>query len=232
MTAREQILGDARRAVPVTAGGTSGTRPPSAPARGGPQAAAERTALFARRASEVGASVTRVSGALTDAIAAVLMRHQAHRVVVPADLPATWGLAGAATTADDGSLTAPQLDAFDAAVTGCALAVAQTGTVVLDAGAHQGRRALSLVPDLHVCVITARQIVDDVPAAVLAIADGARVHGRPVTLVTGPSATSDIELRRVEGVHGPRRLELLVVDDISSTAGPDGPLTTSAQEQP
>jgi L-lactate dehydrogenase complex protein LldG len=94
-------------------------------------------------------------------------------------------------------------------VTGAALAIADTGTIVLDSGPESGRRALTLVPDHHVCVVRAETIVPSVPDAVAALAEAARA-GRPVTFVSGPSATSDIELDRVEGVHGPRRLDVIV----------------------
>ena len=103
-----------------------------------------------------------------------------------------------------------ELDALDAVVTGAALAIADTGTIVLDSGPESGRRALTLVPDHHVCVVRAETIVPSVPDAIAALADASR-DGRPITFVSGPSATSDIELDRVEGVHGPRRLDVLVV---------------------
>ena len=121
------------------------------------------------------------------------------RVVVPPGLPAEWRPAGAV---EDRDFSPRELDGFDAVVTGCVLAIAETGTLVL-AG---DRRALTLVPDHHVCVVLESQIVDSVPAAFDRLD-----ASRPLTFVSGPSATSDIELSRVEGVHGPRRLSVLLV---------------------
>ena len=106
---------------------------------------------------------------------------------------------------DDG-LSGAELDAVDGALTGCTLAIADTGTIVLDCGPTQGRRALTLIPDLHLCVVFADTVVGTVPEAF----DRISVE-RPVTFVSGPSATSDIELSRVRGVHGPRNLVVIVV---------------------
>lgn len=125
------------------------------------------------------------------------------KVVVPWDLPAS--VFGGDCRRDEG-LSARELDGFECAVTLCALGIEETGTIVLDGGVGQGRRALSLVPDHHVCVVFVSQVVHGVEEAV------SRLDGvRPLTWISGPSATSDIELVRVEGVHGPRRLDVVVV---------------------
>ena len=166
---------------------------------------------FIERVSDYGAGVTEVAGAeVASALGEVCRAAGIHRVVVPADLPAYWLPEGVEAVADV-DLDIHALDQVGAAVTGCALAIAETGTIVLDAGERQGRRALTLVPDIHLCVVEEAQVVDGVPAAIRRLADTMRAERRPVTFVSGPSATSDIELSRVEGVHGPRRLELIVI---------------------
>lgn len=128
-------------------------------------------------------------------------------VLVPADLPEGWLPPDLKVLTDQPARSAAELDACRAVVTGCRLAIAETGTIVLDAGPAQGRRAATLLPDHHVCVVDVGQIVATVPEAV-ALLD----LSRPLTWVSGPSATSDIELCRVEGVHGPRRLDLVVIE--------------------
>lgn len=166
-------------------------------------------ALFCERAADYRAEVRRLgSAAVGDAVAQVLTDRAVTSVAVPPDLPDAWlADVDAEVRRDDPPLTVADLDACDATVTGAALAIAETGTIVLDSGARQGRRALTLVPDMHVCVVQANQIVADVPDAVAALDPL-----RPQTWISGPSATSDIELDRVEGVHGPRTLVVLVVD--------------------
>lgn len=135
----------------------------------------------------------------------------AKRVVVPADLPREWLLGGADFIADNG-LSTEDLDGMDAVLTGCAAAVAVSGTIMLDAGAAQGRRAITLVPDRHVVVLRRDQIVGHLAEALPRLEPRA-----PQTWISGPSATSDIELQRVEGVHGPRRLEVVILDAAEPT---------------
>lgn len=200
--ARSEILRRIRTAVadakPVTA---------PQPARQAPRTAEGTVDRFIACATESGATVRRVpADAVADAIAAVLAAHRAGCVAVPADLPPGWRPDAVELAVDDPPLALDQLARVDGVLNGCALAISATGTVVFDGGVGQGRRLLTLVPDLHVCVVLAGQIVADVPDAIAAVTDPAR----PLTFVTGPSATSDIELARVEGVHGPRRLEVLV----------------------
>jgi len=125
------------------------------------------------------------------------------------DLPSEWIPPNAEVIVDDG-ISPRELDRIEAAVTGCSLGIAETGTVVLDAGAAQGRRLLTLVPDVHICVIREEQVVDGVPAAMRRLGAELRTSHPPLTFVSGPSATSDIELSRVEGVHGPRRFALVM----------------------
>ncbi len=165
--------------------------------------------LFVERVSDYRATVHRTTATrLPETIATVLAARGAARIVVPAGLPRQWlERSGAAATVDDPPLSYADLDALDGVVTGCAIAIAETGTIVLDAGRGQGRRAISLLPDLHVCVVMADQVVGSVPEA-LARLDPTR----PQTWISGPSATSDIELQRVEGVHGPRTLDVVLVE--------------------
>jgi L-lactate dehydrogenase complex protein LldG len=170
----------------------------------------ERVTLFAKRVAEYQARVRRVEQVeLPAAIAAACNHHGVRRLVVPTDLPEEWVPEEVESIREqpDAPLTAEELDAVDGVLTSCALAIAHTGTIVLDGGPGQGRRALTLLPDYHLCVVRTDQIVGLVPEAI------ARLHNscRPITLISGPSATSDIELDRVEGVHGPRTLEVLIV---------------------
>jgi L-lactate dehydrogenase complex protein LldG len=205
---RETILERVRTAI----GGAA----PAAPAERdypvtGDRAPEERIALFCDRVREYRADVRRVqhdqvAAAITEACVAL----DAHRLVIPAGLPTGWRPESAELVVDDG-LSAHELDAFDGVVTGCTVAIAETGTIVLTAAPDEGRRAITLVPDLHVCVVEEERVLELVPEAIAAVAEVVGAERRPVTLISGPSATSDIELSRVEGVHGPRNLIVLVV---------------------
>jgi L-lactate dehydrogenase complex protein LldG len=178
-----------------------------------PAAHDELVDQFVDRVAEYKAIVHRVRQAeLPAAIASACAARGVRRLVVPRDLPAGWIPAGVEALRDPG-LSHEQLDTSDGVLTACALGIAQTGTIVLDSGGGQGRRALSLVPDYHLCVVRVDQIVGLVPEAVQRLHSAASVPDRPLTWISGPSATSDIELNRVEGVHGPRTLEVLVVGE-------------------
>jgi L-lactate dehydrogenase complex protein LldG len=170
---------------------------------------AEVLDLLARHLADYRAVVHRVAdeSEVPALVARLLTDRASARVAVPHGLPAHWlELAdGVEQVADGPGLTAAALDAVDGVVTGCAVAIAETGTIVLDASAGQGRRALSLVPDHHVCVVRAEQVVASLPQALPLLEPS-----RPLTWISGPSATSDIELDRVEGVHGPRTLEVVL----------------------
>lgn len=174
-----------------------------------PDLQAERLDLLAERLLDYRAAVRRCApDDVRGTIAAALRGRGARRVVVPAGMPPGWldDAPGVDLVPDDPPLTYAELDALDGAVTTCAVAIAETGTVVLDAGPGQGRRVVTLVPDYHLVIVLADQIMGGVPAAVAKLDPT-----RPLTWISGPSATSDIELDRVEGVHGPRNLEVILV---------------------
>lgn len=146
---------------------------------------------------------------LPSAMRNALDHHNAHRLLVPPDFPMQI-LPEGFEIAVDANLSPAELDRFDAAVTLCALAIAETGTLILEGIAGQGRRATTLVPDVHVCVLNAADIVTTVPEAFTRLASAAT---RPLTFFSGPSATADIEMTRIKGVHGPRQLHILLVQN-------------------
>lgn len=207
MSAREEILGRVRAALadrPIA--------PEPAWAYGEPvstdgQDVVER---FIERAADYRATVVRVAGEnVPAAVSEALSVVGASTVVADDAVHNRWGAEVPVSWVADDGLDPAALDGIDAVVTTATLAIANTGTIVLDHGPGQGRRALSLVPDVHVCVVEAAQIVTDVPEAVGRLVDLGS-HTRPLTWISGPSATSDIELDRVEGVHGPRTLYVIV----------------------
>jgi L-lactate dehydrogenase complex protein LldG len=196
MSAREDVLARVRRAL--------ADRPAPPPAQrsylterrpGSPE-------LLAERIEDYRATVHTMD---EDGLPHLLARLLPGRTVLPHGVPEPW-VRGVTAVHDDPPLSAEELDACDGVLTTCAVAIAETGTVVLDGSAGQGRRALTLVPDHHVVVVRADQVVAGVPGAI------ARLDPRrPQTWISGPSATSDIELQRVEGVHGPRRLDVVLL---------------------
>ncbi|MGP4001012.1 LutC/YkgG family protein [Streptomyces sp. 8N706] len=223
MSSRDVVLGRIRRAL---ADVPDGERPEDVPVerdyrrvhgerdRAGSPAPEGSAALLAEILADYRALVHRCSGdELPDLIARLLAARPSHTAVVPPGLPHGWLTRAAADgvelVADAAESTAAELDAVDSVVTGCAAAIAETGTIVLDGGPDQGRRRITLIPDHHICVVrVAEQLVDSVPQAMERLDPG-----RPLTWISGPSATSDIELDRVEGVHGPRTLEVILLMD-------------------
>jgi len=206
--ARDAILSAVRHAV---AGGGTPEPVRREYRRQGTRSRAERVARFCERAGDYRATVRRV--ARTE-LAAVINELAPGRIGIPPGLDEGWRPADAV---EDQGLTPEELDALDGVLTGCTLAIAETGTLILSGGPGEGRRALTLVPDLHVCIVRSDQIVETVPEAFDELRRGGS-YARPLTFVSGPSATSDIELKRVEGVHGPRRLAILIVEDEDAVA--------------
>lgn len=155
--------------------------------------------LFAERVADYRA-IVRVVSDVPEALASL----EGKRIVAPQGVPEEWLIDGVTWLREP--LTIDELDQADGVLTGCAVAIADTGTIVLDGSEGQGRRALTLLPDYHLCVVREEQIAASVPEALRRLEST-----RPLTFISGPSATSDIELSRVEGVHGPRTLEVLIV---------------------
>ncbi len=179
--------------------------------------------LFVERVSHYRATVHRTTAAgLPASVTSVLATHGVGRLALPSGLPVAW-LAAAPhveLVGDEPPISFGDLDRLDGVITSCSVAIAETGTIVLDGGPGQGRRVLTLLPDLHVCVVMAAQVVGTVPEALARLSPTS-----PQTWISGPSATSDIELERVEGVHGPRRLEVILVEH-------DGPIVLHAVPSP
>ncbi|MFF3729235.1 lactate utilization protein C [Streptomyces sp. NPDC002476] len=207
-TARETVLGRIRDAL--TLAPVQDTPVGRAYRTGRTLPDDERLALFTDRLVDYRAEVRTCTADRTAAtVAEVLREHDAQLIGVPAGLDTSWlGGHDGEVRIDSADLPAPRLDALDGVVTASAAGCAETGTVFLDGSPDQGRRALSLVPDLHVCVVDLSAVEVGVPEAVARL-----VPDRPTTLISGPSATSDIELERVEGVHGPRTLVVVIRTD-------------------
>ncbi len=206
-TAREVVLSRIRNAL--AGDPTTGPEAPPVARRyrtvgAHPPASPEVLDLLTDRLVDYRATVRPCAEAdLAGTVSAALIERGLRQVVAPAGVPDSWfgGLEPRRDDPQGSPLSVADLDAAEAVVTGCAVAVAETGTIVLDGGPDQGRRALTLVPDVHVVVVRAGQVVHTVPEALTRLDPR-----RPITMISGPSATSDIELNRVEGVHGPRTL--------------------------
>jgi L-lactate dehydrogenase complex protein LldG len=212
VSSRERILGRVRRAL---ADVPADERPyEEAVARDylrehGTRTTEETVELLAGNLADYRAIVHRAdAGSVADLVGRLLAERGARQVLVPPGLPGPWlAAADVARIEDRPDSTPHELDRVDSVVTGCAVAIAETGTIVLDGSPDQGRRRISLVPDHHICVVRVPdQVVSSVPQALERL-DPAR----PSTWISGPSATSDIELDRVEGVHGPRTLEVVLL---------------------
>ena len=202
--ARAEVLARIRAAL--RSGGSAPAGIPRGYRTGNGMATPALIELLTERLHDYGTSVRRCpAGGVAQAVREALAERGARRVVLPPGLSLdAAGLDGVEFLAD-GGLSPETLDATDGVITTAALAIAETGTIVLDGGPGQGRRALSLVPDYHLCILQASQIVGTVPQALERLEPG-----RPCTWISGPSATSDIELDRVQGVHGPRTLEVIL----------------------
>jgi L-lactate dehydrogenase complex protein LldG len=208
VSARDEIMGRIRSALDGAPPPTAGAIPRDYRQAGAP-VDFDPVERFCERVADYDAVVHRVGEDELEAVLAETCRDRgAARLAAPVGLP--WSPEGVELAADDPPLGPRDLDALDGVLSGCAVAIAETGTIVLDGAGVSGRRALTLVPDLHLCVVRAAQVVPAVPDAVAAVA-GAVADGRPITFVSGPSATADIELTRVQGVHGPRKLDVFVV---------------------
>ncbi|MBJ6641470.1 LUD domain-containing protein [Streptomyces sp. DHE7-1] len=212
MSGRERSLGRVRRAL---ADLPADERPyEEAVARAylrehGDRTAGQTVELLAENLADYRAVVHRTeAGDLPELLARLLAARGSERVLVPPGLPPGWlAAAGPTRVHDRAASTARELDRVDSVVTGCAVAIAETGTLVLDGSPDQGRRRITLIPDHHICVVRVPdQVVASVPQAL-----GRLDPARPLTWISGPSATSDIELDRVEGVHGPRTLEVVLM---------------------
>lgn len=217
MSAKDEILTRVRTALRDVPPGDIETDSPVVWRHGQPvEVDGDVLELFAERVADYKAAVVRCSAAeVPQAIVDALQAAEVTSVVVPAGLEPSWqdAIAGSSlrlvVDQPDAALSNLELDQIDAVVTAAAVGAAQTGTIMLDHTADQGRRALSLVPDVHVCVVRADQVVSGVPEAVARLKP-AVLAGQPVTWISGGSATSDIELSRVEGVHGPRTLHVII----------------------
>ena len=215
MTSRDEVLSRIRVAIGSGSDSITDASPPAAPGYRtlGDLDEVQRLDLLAERLADYRAAVRRATRpGLAAAVGVALSERGVRRIVVPAGLDLLVVLQALPPDVDliiDDDLSPRDLDAVDGVITGAAVAIAETGTIVLDGSPDQGRRAITLVPDYHLCLVRADQVVELVPEAIDRLAPRS---AQPLTWISGPSATSDIELSRVEGVHGPRTLEVILVE--------------------
>jgi L-lactate dehydrogenase complex protein LldG len=205
MTAREQVLARIR----MNQGGPANQAIPREYADASPLSREEVIEQFADRLRDYNATVHRCSvSAIAETVSGILQARQKSGLLIPAGLPAAWLPSGYTFRTDD-SLSYAELDASQGVLTACDVAIALTGTIVIAHSPAQGRRALSLVPDYHLCVVHLDQLVATVPEGMRRMAT---LLPAPLTTISGPSATSDIEMIRIKGVHGPRTLEVILAE--------------------
>lgn len=216
MSAREEVLARVRSALADVVQPDPVLDVPIDWRYGRPIEMADVLATFVEMVEDYKAVVRRVPAAeVPAAIAGLIEERGVSSMVLPAGVDAAWRKAvvdaGVTVHDDDPPLSRVELNSIDGVLTASRVSIADTGTIVLDHRDDQGRRALSLVPDLHICVVRADQVVSDVPEAVARLQEPIDA-GRPLTWISGGSATSDIELNRVEGVHGPRTLLVILAE--------------------
>jgi L-lactate dehydrogenase complex protein LldG len=205
MSAKTEILRSIRQAI----GARSADTPIAREYRHAPSLDKEaRIHLFTDRLRDYNATVYRTTD-LPAAIAEALNARAKTGLLIPAQFPPNWLPNGFAFTKDD-ALDYTQIDQSEGALTACTAAIALTGTIILSHSAHEGRRALTLIPDYHLCIVRTDQLVETVPEGIRALAAH---QSRPITTISGPSATADIEMIRVKGVHGPRTLDVIILED-------------------
>lgn len=207
MNSRELVLGRIRDAI--TLAPANDAQIPRQYRTGRTLPDAERIELLVDRLVDYKARVYQCSTTdIAETINGILIANDLKTVGIPVGLDRSWvaGFSGELVV-DSSEVPAPELERLDAVVTGSRVSCAETGTIFLDAGPDQGRRALTLVPDTHICVVHRASVEVGVPEAMAKL-----TPERPTTMISGPSATSDIELERVEGVHGPRNLHVVIVD--------------------
>lgn len=214
MTAREEILGRIRAALGLEAidPAASHTSIERSYTRAGSLTPEERLHLFLDRLIDYDSVILEIEheGQIASAIARALEDFDHNRVVAPLDFPADWLPADVPIT-PDAHLSTEELAQAQTVITTCEVGVASTGTIILVHGGAQGRRALTLLPDHHICLVRRNQVVETVPESIAAVAPFAT---RPITTISGPSATSDIEMTRIRGVHGPRRLTVVLYGEL------------------